>query len=125
MQNLKVIDFTQYRDDDDRRPKRKRSKKRLKGSVYGRNGKLWVDFRYLGERVREPSGLADTPLNRKAVRKQLNLITAEIDNGLFEFAERFPIQAEKPISQSLREIGLKESRMKSFFRIMLKGGFHE
>jgi integrase len=95
MQNLKVIDFTQYRDDDDRRPKRKRSKKRLKGSVYGRNGKLWVDFRYLGERVREPSGLADTPLNRKAVRKQLNLITAEIDNGLFEFAERFPHSSRK------------------------------
>jgi hypothetical protein len=33
IQNLKVIDFTQYRDDDDKRLTRKRSKKRLKGSV--------------------------------------------------------------------------------------------
>jgi len=95
MQHLKVIDFTQYRDDGDKRPTRKRSKKRLKGAVYGRNGKLWVDFRYLGERVREPSGLADTQLNRKQLRNQLNLITAKIDNGLFEFAEVFPLSKRK------------------------------
>ena len=49
-----------------------------------------MDFSYLGERVREPTGLDDTELNRKTVRRQLNLIVAEIQNGLFEFAKRFP-----------------------------------
>ena len=85
-----VINFAQYRIKDDRPKRRKRPRKRIKGSVIKRGGKLWVDFRYLGERVREPSGLDDTELNRKMVRKQLNLIMAEIENGLFEFAKRFP-----------------------------------
>jgi integrase len=44
----------------------------------------------MGQRVRERTGLDDTPLNRKQVQKQLNLITAEIENGVFEFAKRFP-----------------------------------
>jgi len=49
-----------------------------------------LDFYYLGKRVREPSGLSDTNSNRKRVRKQLDLIIAEIENDLFQFAKRFP-----------------------------------
>ena len=56
---------------------------------------MWVDFRYLGERVRESSGLNDTAINRKHVRKQLNLIMAEIENGVFKFGERFPNSSKK------------------------------
>jgi integrase len=66
-----------------------------KGRVYSRSGKLWVDFRYLGERVREPSGLDDTPTNRTTVRSQLDLVTAEIKTGIFEFAKRFPHSKKK------------------------------
>ena len=87
---IKCPSCTRYRQKADESKTCKRSKTRLKGSVYSRHGKLWIDFRYLGERVREPSGLNDTPLNRKQVRKQLNLIMAKIENGLFEFAKVFP-----------------------------------
>ena len=80
----KVIDFTQYRTKDDKPTVRKRKRKRIKGSVYRRHGKLWVDFSYLGVRIREPSGLADTEFNRKAVRKQLNLIMADETAVVFE-----------------------------------------
>jgi len=95
MQQNKIINFTQYRTESDELQKRKRTKSRKKGSVYSRGGKLWVDFRYLGERVREPSGLDDTQLSRKTIRNQLDLIVAEIDNGIFEFAKRFPHSKKK------------------------------
>ena len=49
-----------------------------------------MDFRYRGQRVREPSGLEDSQCNRTTLRRQLDLIMAEIGNGLFQFAERFP-----------------------------------
>ncbi|MGD8975676.1 MAG: DUF3596 domain-containing protein, partial [Desulfobacterales bacterium] len=67
MQQNKIINFTQYRTESDELQKRKRTKSHKKGSVYRRGGKLWVDFRYLGERVREPSGLDDTQLGRKTI----------------------------------------------------------
>ena len=95
MNQLKIIDFTQYRETKGRTKKRKKPKSRKKGSVYSRGGKLWVDFRYLGQRVREPAGLKDTAENCKAVRKQLDLIIAEIQNGVFEFAKRFPQSSKK------------------------------
>jgi len=93
MQQCKVIDLTQYRTVE--KTKKIKKVKKGKGSVYTRSGKLWVDFRYLGERVREPSGLSDFTGNKSLVRKQLNLITAEIDNGIFEFAKRFPHSSKK------------------------------
>ena len=94
MKQNTVIDFTQYRKKEDRNRKRL-NKGKKKGSVYSRNGKLWVDFRYLDQRVREPSGLNDTPENKKVVRKQLDLITAEIENGVFEFEKRFSHSKKK------------------------------
>ena len=66
-----------------------------KGSIYSRCHKLWVDFRYMGERVREPSGLDDTKRNRELLRKQLDLVIAEIGNGIFDFAARFPQSIKK------------------------------
>lgn len=65
------------------------------GSVYSRNGKLWVYFRYMNETVREPVGLADTPDNQTLVRTQLDLVMAEIKNGVFEYAKRFPYSTKK------------------------------
>jgi integrase len=95
MNQLQIVDLTQYRKKKKPNPKRKRPKSKSKGSVYSRAGKLWVDFRYLDERVREPSGLFDTAENRKTVRNQLDLIVAEIENGVFEFAKRFPHSSRK------------------------------
>lgn len=95
MQKSLVIDLTQYRKGKPDRPKRKRAAKGLKGSVYSRGGMLWVDFHYLGERVRESTGLKDTAFNRKAAREQLNLVIAEIENGIFSFSKRFPHSSKK------------------------------
>ncbi len=89
MQQTSVIEFHPKRGKPAQR-KRDPLNTRKKGSVISRGGKLWVSFHYLGQRVREPSGLNDTAANRLHVRKQLDLVVAEIANGVFEFAKRFP-----------------------------------
>lgn len=92
-QQVKVIDFPR----DRRRKSRKRDQLNAgkKGRVYTRGNKLWVDFYYLGERVRECSGLEDTPENRIEVRRQLDLVVAQIENGVLEFARTFPRSKKK------------------------------
>jgi integrase len=60
------------------------------GSVRKVNGKVYVDFKYLGERVREPSGLVWNEQNAKTVREQLDSIIVGIRSGSFRFAEVFP-----------------------------------
>jgi len=85
MKQHKVIEITQFRE----RKESDRLNAGKKGRVYSRGGKLWVDFYYLGERVRESSGLKDVSSNQHIVRKQLDLVVAEIENGVFEFAKRF------------------------------------
>ena len=60
------------------------------GSVRSINGKLYVDFIYLGERVREKAGLDDNKENIKLVRQQLDKIIIAIGTGTFRFAEVFP-----------------------------------
>jgi len=89
MQQSNIVEISRYREKEKRR-KRDRLNVGRKGRIYGRSGKLWVDFRYLGERVREPSGLDDNQSNRHTLRKQLDLVMAEVENGVFEFAKRFP-----------------------------------
>ena len=65
------------------------------GSVRNVNGKVYVDFMYLDERVRESSGLSWNMKNAKEVRKQLDRIILEIDSGFFRFAEIFPDSKKK------------------------------
>ena len=89
MQQSNIVEISRYREKEKRR-KRDRLNVGRKGRIYSRSGKLWVDFRYLGERVREPSGLDDNQSNRHTLRKQLDLVMAEVENGVFEFAKRFP-----------------------------------
>ena len=60
------------------------------GSVRQINGKVYVDFIYLGERVRESSELPWNDKNARDVRRQLDKIIVEIDSGSFKFAEVFP-----------------------------------
>jgi integrase len=88
--HAQVIDFPRT----DKQQTQPRSRNRLNagkpGRVYARGGKLWVDFHYLGERVRESSGLINDPANRTRVRNMLDLIVSEIENRVFEFGKRFP-----------------------------------
>ena len=96
MQHAKIIDYSQFRNRKKRPGQaQQRSKPRQKGAIRVRGGKLWVDFRYLGERVRESTGLIDDSQNRNRVRKQLNLIMAEIEAGIFRFSKRFPHSKRK------------------------------
>ena len=60
------------------------------GSVRKMNGKVYVDFIYMGERVRESSGLQWNEENAKAVRQQLDAIIVGIKLGSFSFAKVFP-----------------------------------
>ncbi len=90
MQQAKVIDFPKSKMGEQETRTRDRLNAGKSGRVYSRGGKLWVDFHYLGERVRESSGLDDRSANRLQLRKMLDLIVTEIDNGIFEFGRRFP-----------------------------------
>ncbi|MCQ8895694.1 site-specific integrase [Limnobacter humi] len=62
------------------------------GSVRARkdNGQLFLDFRYLGERCRERSVLADTKQNRLKLELLMNLIESEIKAGQFCYRNYFP-----------------------------------
>ncbi len=96
MQHAEIIDYSQFRKRKQRSESIERqSKPRQKGSIYTRGGKLWVDFRYLGERVRESTGLSDTCKNKKQTRSDLNLIIAEIETETFRFSKRFPHSKRK------------------------------
>jgi integrase len=110
-QQAEVIEFSQHRKKRKRNPLNSKNK----GSIFNRNGWLWVDFYYLGQRVREPSGLKNTPENQKDLRKQLDLIVAEIENGVFEFAKRFKHSKKKEYFTKL-EIGtLKKDPQDVYF----------
>ena len=65
------------------------------GSVRNINGKIYVDFMYLGERVREKTGLTWSDSNAKLVRSQLDRIIIKIEDGTFRFAEVFPHSKKK------------------------------
>lgn len=60
------------------------------GSVRNINGKVYIDFTYMGERVREPSGLDWDEKSAKYVREQIDKIIVSIRSGSFRFAEVFP-----------------------------------
>ena len=60
------------------------------GTVREINGKVYVDFLYCGQRVREASGLPWTIENAKLVRSQLDKIILAIKDGSFEFRKVFP-----------------------------------
>jgi len=86
------------------------------GSIYCRGGKLWIDFYYLGERFRESSGLKDTHNNRLLLRNSLDLIAAEIKNGVFKFAERFPFSKKKLHFSRLEGLHIKKDPTQITFR---------
>jgi integrase len=67
------------------------------GSVRARSdtGVLFLDFIYLGQRVREQTSLLDTSKNRESLARRLAKIEAQIAAGRFDYAATFgkPIKA--------------------------------
>jgi integrase len=124
MRQSNVVTITHYRNDDTRR-RREHINAGKMGRVYSRGGRLWVDFYYLGERVREPSGLEDNPPNRIRVRKQLDLIMAEIENGVFEFKKRFPSSKKGDYFTRLEGRALKRGPEEIFIGDYIEKWFDE
>jgi integrase len=80
------------------------------GSVRNINGKVYVDFMYLGERVRESSGLKWNSDNEKAVRQMLDKIIVQIDSNEFYFADIFPKSSKRVFFTELEQILLSRNR---------------
>ncbi len=59
-------------------------------SVNARNGLLYLDFRYKGQRCREYTKLADTVAHRKRLEKVGTRIEVEIILGTFVYRNYFP-----------------------------------
>ncbi|MEY8198639.1 MAG: DUF3596 domain-containing protein, partial [Colwellia sp.] len=61
-------------------------------SVRSRKGsnRLFMDFRYQGQRCRELTALENTPSNMKKLEALLKRIEAEITLGSFEYGKYFP-----------------------------------
>jgi integrase len=59
------------------------------GSIRRRpeSGLLFLDFKYLGQRLREQTALPDTEPNRKRLQKALERIEGEIALGTFDYGE--------------------------------------
>jgi len=86
---IKIIDFPSKPKVDE--PARKSGiNKNKEGSVRKVNGKVYVDFIYLDERIRESSSLPWNDSNAKHVRDQLDKIIVAIKSDSFKFAEVFP-----------------------------------
>lgn len=60
------------------------------GAINTRGGKLYLDFRYKGNRCREQTQLTDTPANRKRAQQIIDHIEAAITLGSFDYASYFP-----------------------------------
>jgi len=86
---VKVINFPRPEKHSDK-PRKSGLNRNKEGSVRKVNGKIYVDFMYLGERVRESSGLAWNDKNAKHVREQLDKIIVGMKSGTFRFGKVFP-----------------------------------
>ena len=70
-------------------------------SINSRNGNLYVDFRYIGQRCREQTLLADTKPNRKRLENFVSKIEADIQLGSFRYENYFPQSKKLEQFQSL------------------------
>lgn len=70
-------------------------------SINSRNGKLYVDFRYIGQRCREQTLLADTKPNRKRLENFVSRMEADIQLGSFRYENYFPQSKKLEQFQSL------------------------
>ncbi|PJX24807.1 site-specific integrase [Psychrobacter sp. L7] len=70
-------------------------------SINSRNGKLYVDFRYIGQRCREQTLLTDTKPNRKRLENFVSRMEADIQLGSFRYENYFPQSKKLEQFQSL------------------------
>ena len=108
--NAKVVPFSQSR----RKGKSYRKfdlNRNKEGSVRKVNDKVYVDFMYMGERVRESSGLPWNEQNAKGVRQQLDKINAAIESEAFRFSQVFPNSKNRDYFSEKERLlfGLKKS----------------
>ncbi|MGS2742599.1 tyrosine-type recombinase/integrase [Halomonas sp. LS-001] len=71
------------------------------------SNKLFIDFRYDGQRFREQTLLDDTPKNRKQLENLLKRMEAKMLLGEFNYADFFPN------SKNLCKLGLDEASQKA------------
>ena len=100
-------------------------------SVRTRKGsnKLFMDFRYRGQRCRELTALDDTPANLKKVEALLKRIEAEITLGTFDYATYFPGSANiakfhQPTLANLNDASNKRGKG-AFFKDFCEVWFQE
>lgn len=70
-------------------------------SINSRNGNLYVDFRYLGQRCREQTLLADNKPNRKRLENFVRKMEADMRLGGFRYENYFPQSKKLEQFQSL------------------------
>lgn len=70
-------------------------------SINSRNGNLYVDFRYIGQRCREQTLLADSKPNRKRLESFVSKMEADIQLGSFRYENYFPQSKKLEQFQSL------------------------
>jgi integrase len=107
-----VIQFPQPESMKSKKSRKKGLNTNKSGSVRNMNGKVYVDFMYMDERVREHAGLPWNQKNAKHVRGQLDKIHIAIESGTFKFAEVFP-QSKKTVYFSERENQLHGTKQSS------------
>jgi integrase len=63
---------------------------------------LFMDFKYLGKRMREQTALPDSPTNRKRLQKALDRIETEIALGTFDYLKTFgkALPFDTPVASS-------------------------
>ncbi|MFH0925557.1 MAG: tyrosine-type recombinase/integrase [bacterium] len=89
-----VIPFKKQNKSKCRRRKSLRLNEKKKGSITNVGGKIYFDFRYLGKRVRESSGLTWNKKNCTEVRNDLDKMIVAITSGTFRFSVSFPNSKE-------------------------------
>lgn len=94
--SAKVLEFSASREQSQVRRKSDANRHRF-GSVRRMNGYVYVDFRYLGERVRENSGFSWNEENRRQVRRMPDKIEMQIEAGKLRFAETFPKSKKREV----------------------------
>ncbi|MEH0739978.1 site-specific integrase [Vibrio cholerae] len=82
------------------------------GSVNVRDGMLFFDFRYKGQRCREYTKLADNVVNRRRAAKLLKVIEAEIVTDRFDYSKYFPSSKSATKFEAVKE---KQRQSEKYF----------
>ena len=89
------------------------------GSVNSRDGRLYLDFRYKGQRCREQTRLSDTTANRQKLTKVLVMLEQQIKAGTFDYGHHFPCSPKVEHFRQIKQL----SRQKASGKRMQFGVF--